>query len=263
MTEAGNIDFGGGIESKDEEQFDIRLLFFRSEFDSGRHHKEEGVVQSSSFSRSKVVFEVAVKGRLERLPRPHFQQEQAMESRDHSEPLLDVIMDHHTDSEKPKVEVVHTVNLVVDVGSVLKDDKLAALVTALSSSSLPPVFEMKSVVSLNGQDFCAVNNESSVCSLVHNFQPIAVLPCCLSAPRLSKTLADYNEILRREDNDELDAVRNTLEEACRLKVTGKGFIPTVKVLNSFFFCNSISNSKNVYSVAERDSCGRSDLPCTV
>ena len=215
----------------------MKLLFFRSEFDGTRHHKDEaGGASTGAFPKSKmVVHEVSVKGRLEKKAADlsRLQRSATGISSATSENLLEVDenrtnLDHH---EKAKVEVVHTAVLLVDLGRYLKDSKLAFLMNALAStSSLPPVFEMKCIVSLNGgQDYCPINNEAAVCSIVHNFSPVSVLPCCLSAPRLLTALNNYNEGLAKEDNDDLDALRNALEDSCKLKVTGKGFVPTMKV----------------------------------
>lgn len=231
----------------------MKLIFFRSEFDGPRHHKDEGMGASSGgVSKPKLaVHEVSVKGRLEKkaadLTRLH--RSATGISSAGSDNFLEVEenrtnLDH--EKEKAKMDVVSTAVLLVDLGRYLKDSKLAFLINALTSSSLPPVFEMKCIVSLNGgQDYCPINNDAAVCSIVHNFSPVSMLPCCLSAPRLTIALNNYNEGLAKEDNDDLDALRNALEDACKLKVTGKGFVPTMKVTNILPQCFLFSHAYTI------------------
>ena len=246
ISDSGEIDFGDAKSSKGGEEFDVKLLFFRSEFDGGRHHRDEGVGASAgAYSKSKMVHEVSVKGHFEKKARdPSALHRSATGiSSGASENLLEVEENRgNADQDKAKVEVVNTAVLVVDVGRYLKDSNLASLIKALSFPSLPSVFEVKCIISLNGgQDYCPINNEAAVCSILHNFSPVSVLPCCLSAPRLSTALNNYNEGLAKEDNEDLDSLRNALEDSCKLRVTGKGFVPTIKVntweigLIRFFF----------------------------
>jgi hypothetical protein len=92
------------------------------------------------------------------------------------------------------------------------------------------------MVSLNrGQDYSAVNAEAAVCTIIHSFSPSTAHPACLSAVQLDEALRNYSENLRGGENDDTDLLRNVLEGICKMKVVGKGFVPTLKV-RTIFHC---------------------------
>lgn len=247
VTASGELDLGPEIRSDKNNIYDVKLLFFRSEFDASKQYHNYKDDNNNAATRSKCVYELDVKGKLQRqersLPRQfsavsftNSEDEHADNHELHASPQQG--KDHHD-------EHTHIATLLVDMAehfSANDKSQLNLLLEALSSTTLPAVFELKCIISLNeGQDYTAINHDAAMCSMIHNFSPSIANPCCLSASRLSQSLRDYTESMNATENDDIDQLRNALEEISKIKIIGKNFVPSLKVTTSFCFYYAINH----------------------